>query len=57
MGSLHCDYHDDNNKKVPNECPQSILMALDPFKLFYESNMGTVGLMDSKVEELLVNWG
>ena len=30
-------------------------MALDPFKLLYESNMGTRGLMDGKVKELLVN--
>ncbi len=57
MGSLHLDYHDDVNKKVPDEHPQSILMALDPFKLLYESNMGTGGLMDGKVEELLVNRG
>jgi hypothetical protein len=52
VGSLHCSYHDDVNKKVPNKCPQSILMALDPFKLLYESNMATGGLMDGKVEEL-----
>ena len=32
-------------------------MALDPFKLLYESNMGTGGLMDRNVEDLLVNWG
>jgi hypothetical protein len=41
MGALHCDYHDNVNKKVPNEHPQSILIALDQFKLLYESNMGT----------------
>jgi hypothetical protein len=57
MGSLHCNYHDDVNKKVPDEHPQSILMALDPFKLVYESNMGTGELMDRKVKELLVNHG
>ncbi len=57
MGSLHCNYHDDVNKKVPNKHPQSILMALDHFKLLYESNMGTGGLMNRKVEELLVNCG
>ncbi len=57
MGSLHCNYHEDINKNVPNERPQSILMALDPFKLLYESNMGTRGLMDGKFEELLVNCG
>jgi hypothetical protein len=33
VGSLHCDYDDDVNKKVPQECPQSIILALDPFKL------------------------
>ncbi len=57
MGSLHCDYHDDVNKVVPDKHPQSILMALDPFKLLYESKMGTGGLMDGKVKELLVNRG
>ncbi len=56
MGALHCNYHDDVNKKVPNEHPQFILMALAPFKLLYESNMGTGGLMDGKVKELSVNW-
>jgi hypothetical protein len=39
MGSLHCDYHDYVNKKVPDEQPQSILMALDPFELLYESQL------------------
>ncbi len=34
-----------------------ILMALDPFKLLYESKMGTGGLMDGNVKELLVNRG
>jgi hypothetical protein len=43
--------------KVPDKHPQSILMALDPFKLLYESNMGTGGWVDGKVKELLVNWG
>jgi hypothetical protein len=55
MGSFHCNYHEDVNKKVPDKHPQSILMALDPFKLLYESNMGTGGLMNGKVKELLVN--
>ncbi len=55
MGALHCDYHDDVNKKVPKEQPQSILMALDPFKLLYESNMVTGGLTDGKVKEMLVD--
>jgi hypothetical protein len=57
VGALHCDCHEDVNKKVPDEQPQSILLALDPFNLLYESNMGTGGLMDGKVDELLVNWG
>jgi hypothetical protein len=56
MGSLHCNYHDNVNKKVPGECPQSILLALDPFKLLHESNMGSGGL-DGKIKELLVNRG
>ncbi len=45
------------SKKVSDKLPQSILMALDPFKLLYESNMGTGGLMDGNVKELLVNQG
>ncbi len=57
VGSLHCNYHDDVNKKVPSERPQSILLALDPFKLLYESNMGSGGLIDGKIKELAVNRG
>ncbi len=57
MGALHCDYHDNVNKKVPDEHPQSIIMALDPFKLLYESNMGTRGLLGGQVKELFVNRG
>ncbi len=57
VGSLHCNYHVDVNKKVPGERPQSILLALDPFKLLYESNMGSGGLIDGKIEELAVNRG
>jgi hypothetical protein len=57
MGALHWDYHDNVIKKVPDKRPQFILMALDPFKLLYESNMGTGGLMDGKFEELLANRG
>jgi hypothetical protein len=45
------------DKKVPGKRPQSILLALDPFKLFYESNMGSGGLIDGKIEELAVNRG
>jgi hypothetical protein len=57
MGALHCDYHDDVTKKVPDEHPQSIIMALDLFKLLYESNMGTGGLLDGQVAELFINCG
>jgi hypothetical protein len=57
VGLLHCNYHVNVNKKVPGEHPQSILLALDPFKLLYESNMGSGGLIDGKIEELLVNMG
>jgi hypothetical protein len=27
VGSFHCNYDDDVNKKLPGECPQSILLA------------------------------
>ncbi len=40
---------------MPGNCPQSILLALDPFKLLYESNMGSGGLIDGKIKELLDN--
>jgi hypothetical protein len=45
------------NKKVPGKRPQSIFLALVPFKLLYESNMGSGGLIDGKIKELLVNRG
>ncbi len=57
VGSLHCNYHDDVNKNMLGECSQFILLALDPFKLLYESNMGSGGLIDGKIKELLVNRG
>ncbi len=57
MGSLHCNYYDVVNKKVPGKHPQSTLLALDPFKLLNESNMGSEGLIDGKIEELAVNRG
>ncbi len=57
VGSLHCDYDDNVNKKVPGERPQSIILALDPFKLLYESDTGSGGLTDGKIEELHVNRG
>jgi hypothetical protein len=37
--------------------PQSIILALDPFKLLYESDTGSGGLTDRKIEELHVNRG
>ncbi len=55
VGSLHCDYDEDVNKKVPGERLQSIILALDPFKLLYESDTGSGGLTDGKIEELHVN--
>ncbi len=57
MGSLHCDYDDDVNKKVPGEHLQSIILALDLFKLLYESDMGSGGLTDGNIEELHVKMG
>jgi hypothetical protein len=45
------------NQKVPGECPQSLLLALDQLKLLYESNMNSGGLLDGKIKELLVNRG
>ena len=40
VGSMHRDYHDDVNRRVPNERPQSIILALDPFNFLYEQNAG-----------------
>ena len=40
VGTLHCDYHNNVNKRVPNERPQSIILALDPFNFLYEQNIG-----------------
>jgi hypothetical protein len=36
QGTLHRDYLDEANAKVPNERPQSIILALDPFVFLYE---------------------
>jgi hypothetical protein len=57
VGSLHCNYHDDVNQKVPGKCPQSLLLALDPFKLLYESNTNSGGLLDKKNQRTAVNRG
>jgi hypothetical protein len=50
VGSLHCNHHDNVTKKVPGKLPQSILLALNPFKLLYESNMSSGGLIDGKIK-------
>ncbi len=57
VGSLHCDYDDNVNKRVPGEHPQSIFLALDPFKLLFESDTGSGGLTDGNIEELHVKRG
>jgi hypothetical protein len=31
VGSLHCDYHNNVNNRVPEERPMLIILALDPF--------------------------
>ncbi len=57
VGSLHSDFDDDVNKKVPEERPQSIILALDPFKLLYETDTGSGGLADGNIKELHVQRG
>ncbi len=57
VGSLYSDLDDDVNKKVPEEHPQSIILALDPFKLLYETDTGSGGLTDRNIEELHVQRG
>ncbi len=37
QGTLHWDYLDDVDKKIPEERPQSIIIALDPFDLVHEN--------------------
>jgi hypothetical protein len=54
VGSLHCDYDDDVNKKVPGERLQSIILALDPFKLLYELRRHRVQLVRWVAQEPLV---
>ena len=36
QGLLHRDYKEHVNNKVPDECPQSIIIALNTFNLLYE---------------------
>ncbi len=38
QGTLHRDYLDDVEKKIPEERPHSIIIALDPFVLLYEND-------------------
>ena len=40
MGSMHRDYHDEVNRRVPNKRPQSIIFAVDPFNFIYDQNSG-----------------
>ncbi len=42
---------------MPGERPQSIILALDPFKLLYELDTDSGGLTDGKIVELHVNRG
>jgi hypothetical protein len=37
VGTLHSDYHDEVNKRPPEERPQSLIFALDAFNFIYES--------------------
>jgi hypothetical protein len=39
-GTLHRDFSDDTNARIPEERPQSIIVALDPFNFLYEHNRG-----------------
>ena len=39
QGTLHRDYEASVNTKVPDERPQSIIVALDPFNIIYESGI------------------
>jgi hypothetical protein len=57
VGSLHCDYDDDVSQEMPGECPQSLLLALDPFKILYESNTNSGGLLGGTIKELSVDRG
>ena len=57
MGSLHCDFDNNVNQKVPGKHPQSLLLALDPFKILYESNTNSGGLLDGTIKELSVDMG
>ena len=43
--TLHRDYPVSVNKRDPEERPQSLIFALDPFNLMYESPYDTNGEM------------
>jgi hypothetical protein len=40
MGTLHRDFSDETNTRTPEERPQSIILALDPFNFLYEHHVG-----------------
>ena len=52
QGTLHRDYPDDVNNKVPDKRPQSIIVSLDPFNLIYQSEFG-----DDSLQTVSVNSG
>jgi len=39
-GTLHRDFSDETNTRTPEERPQSIILALDPFNFLYEHHVG-----------------
>ena len=45
--TLHHDYLDEVNNKVPDETPQLIILALEPFQLLYESDLTTNGSLNT----------
>jgi len=47
MRTNHRDYPDSVNKPDPEERPQSLIFALDPFNLIYESSYDSNGEMTS----------
>ena len=50
QGTLHRDYPDDINNKVPDERPQSIIVSLDPFNLMYQSEFSDDSLQTVSVK-------
>ena len=58
---MHRDYEASVNTKVPDERPQSIIVALDPFNIIYESgipdtNMQTAHLYPGQAMCFLVHY-